>query len=427
MVWTHLGAKLAREQMSEAAMLEFDPATIGRLAVDDIMGAEMQTSLPHVRNTEPASGSQPAPPEPKKKKKKASSPKKKKKAVPEVQAPVQDAVDVPSADEISLIPPNGVPVDVVSTGEHKRFVFIEVNMALKLWVAENAIRDVSFVKGHQTLKDQIDRNGIEQAYSNICETLKIAAQQHPDPIRYYEHMLSIFYSYVNPEGDPDVHPVVTGLDADDFSVDKLLGPQELQAPPARRDIDGADFEDDLSKRGCIRLQSDIIAKRDARPPVTRSARTHLDYEALATPSYVPPPADIEEVISIEEDPSAGAPAEKDAIMDLVLHTGDTHTDAPTGCIADVVNLVEDDGMKSPPPSQMIPVLRTELVDLSEYTDSPEENRRLRRGWPTRESLTKADIQSGCLPKQYMRGDVINCYINERFLAKLRDQQHNMSM
>ncbi|KAL3676700.1 hypothetical protein R1sor_026648 [Riccia sorocarpa] len=379
-------------------------------------------------------------------------------------------------------------VDVVSTGEHKRFAFIEVNMALKLWVAENAIHD--------------------------------------------------------------------------FSVDKLLGPQELQAPSARRDIDGADFEDDLSKRERIILQSDITAMRDVLPPVTRSARTRLDYETLAAPSYVPRPAAVEEVIIIGEDPSAGAPAEKDVIMDLVIHTGDSSTDAPTRCIApmiaDVVNLVEDDGMKSPlsctillemhpddtliemrpedtlmemrpndtlmemrpkdtclemrpedtlmkmrpkdtlmemrpddtqsdqyspelcnflsvdpftfiqkpilmystsptqlmmsnssseqltkftlldpsfnpkpvhdttpPPSQMIPVRDTELVDLSEYMDSPEENRRLRKGWPTRLSLTKVDIQSGCLPKQYMRWDVINCYINERFLAKPRDQLHNM--
>ncbi|KAL3701684.1 hypothetical protein R1sor_019706 [Riccia sorocarpa] len=267
-------------------------------------------------------------------------------------------------------------VDVVSTSEHKRFAFIEVNMALKLWVAENALRGVSFVKGHRTLECQIHRNGIEEAYSIICESLKNAAQNHPDPIQYYEHMRGIFDSYVNPDGDPDVHPIVTGLDADDFSVDKLLGPQELQAPPARRDIDGADFEDDLSKRERIRLQSDIIAMRDVLPPVTRSARTRLDYDTLAGPSYVPPPADVEEVISVGEDISAGAPAEKEAIVDLVLHTGDTPTNAPTGCIADVVNLEEDDGMKSPPPSQMIPVRDTELVDLSEYMDSPEENRSL---------------------------------------------------
>ncbi|KAL3687020.1 hypothetical protein R1sor_013329 [Riccia sorocarpa] len=165
--------------------------------------------------------------------------------------------------------------------------------------------------------------------------------------------------------------------------------------------------------------------RDVLLPVTRSARTRTDYDALAGPSYVPPPADVEEVINVGEDISAGAPAEKEAIMDLVLHTGDTPTNAPTGCIADVVNLEEDDGMKSPPPYQMIPVRDTELVDLSEYMDSPEENMSLRRGWPTHSSLMKADIQSGCLPNQYMRGNVINCYINERFLGKPRDELHNM--
>ncbi|KAL3701683.1 hypothetical protein R1sor_019705 [Riccia sorocarpa] len=94
-------------------MLEFDPAAIGRLAVDDIMASGMQTSpLPPVRNTEPASGSQPAPPmRGSKKKKEASSPKRKK-AILEVQAPVPHAVDAPSADETSLIPPNGVPGEV---------------------------------------------------------------------------------------------------------------------------------------------------------------------------------------------------------------------------------------------------------------------------------------------------------------------------
>ncbi|KAL3697187.1 hypothetical protein R1sor_011263 [Riccia sorocarpa] len=95
---------------------------------------------------------------------------------------------------------------------------------------------------------------------------------------------------------------------------------------------------------------------------------------------VPPPADVEEVISVGEDISAGAPAEKRGY----------YGSRPTYCM-----------------------------------DSPEENKSLRRGWPTHSSLTKADIQSGCLPNQYMREDVINCYINERFLGKPRDELHNM--
>ncbi|KAL3690241.1 hypothetical protein R1sor_016550 [Riccia sorocarpa] len=69
--------------------------------------------MPPVRKTEPASGSQPAPPMQgsKKKKKEVSSPKRKK-VIPEVQAPVPQTVDAPSADETSLIPPNGVPGEI---------------------------------------------------------------------------------------------------------------------------------------------------------------------------------------------------------------------------------------------------------------------------------------------------------------------------
>ncbi|KAL3701236.1 hypothetical protein R1sor_019258 [Riccia sorocarpa] len=55
-----------------------------------------------IRNTEPASGSQSAPVEPKKNKKKL------KKIIPDVQAAILEGVDVPSLDETSLIPPNGV-------------------------------------------------------------------------------------------------------------------------------------------------------------------------------------------------------------------------------------------------------------------------------------------------------------------------------
>ncbi|KAL3691687.1 hypothetical protein R1sor_005338 [Riccia sorocarpa] len=59
-----------------------------------------------VQSTEPTSGVQPATVEPKKKKKK------KKKAIPDVQAAVPEDVDVPSSDEVSLIPPNGIPGEV---------------------------------------------------------------------------------------------------------------------------------------------------------------------------------------------------------------------------------------------------------------------------------------------------------------------------
>ncbi|KAL3681644.1 hypothetical protein R1sor_024600 [Riccia sorocarpa] len=93
--------------MSEGAWMDSEPAEIGWLDLEDLTDTGMQTSsMDPVRSTEPTSGSQPATIEPKKKKKK------KKKAIPDVQAAVLEGVDVPSPDEISLIPPNGIPGEV---------------------------------------------------------------------------------------------------------------------------------------------------------------------------------------------------------------------------------------------------------------------------------------------------------------------------
>ncbi|KAL2629867.1 hypothetical protein R1flu_014553 [Riccia fluitans] len=56
-------------------------------------------------------------------------------------------------------------------------------------------------------------------------------------------MRSIFDFYVNPTNDPNVQPLVKGLDADDFFVDKFFG---LQDPTSIDDAQASpDFEEDL--------------------------------------------------------------------------------------------------------------------------------------------------------------------------------------
>ncbi|KAL3697188.1 hypothetical protein R1sor_011264 [Riccia sorocarpa] len=93
--------------MLEGAWMDSETAEIGWLDFEDLTDTGMQTSsMDPVRSTVPASGSQPATVEPKKKKKK------KKKAIPDVQAAVPEGMDVPSPDEVSLIPPNGIPGEV---------------------------------------------------------------------------------------------------------------------------------------------------------------------------------------------------------------------------------------------------------------------------------------------------------------------------
>ncbi|KAL2653099.1 hypothetical protein R1flu_021227 [Riccia fluitans] len=48
-----------------------------------------------------------------------------------------------------------------------------------------------------------------------------------------------------------------------------------------------------------------------------------------------------------------------------------------------------------------------------------------QGWPRKEDLTKANLDSTIYKGRYLQRDVINMYINEAFLKKPRKQLHNM--
>ncbi|KAL2623974.1 hypothetical protein R1flu_008219 [Riccia fluitans] len=78
---------------------------------------------------------------------------------------------------------------------------------------------------------------------------------------------------------------------------------------------------------------------------------------------------------------------------------------------------------SPPPSQIVPV--PALVDFTQYASSPENEGSEDQGWPCKNDLTKADLEFVMYKGRYLRGDVINMYINEAFLKKPCEQLHNM--
>ncbi|KAL2633932.1 hypothetical protein R1flu_005411 [Riccia fluitans] len=75
-------------------------------------------------------------------------------------------------------------------------------------------------------------------------------------------MRSIFDSYVNPTNDPNVQPLVKGLDADDFSMDKFFG---LQDPTSLDDVQaGPDFEADLTTNERLNFQLRVETSRLSR-------------------------------------------------------------------------------------------------------------------------------------------------------------------
>ncbi|KAL3678931.1 hypothetical protein R1sor_021887 [Riccia sorocarpa] len=173
-------------------------------------------------------------------------------------------------------------------------------------------------------------------------------------------MTDVFDSYVNLDNDPDVRPLVAGLDAEDFSVEKI------PAEPQR---------------------------------MTRSTRTRLEYEPILL-STSPPTK-----------------------HEIVGGTSDTPTLSPPSSIP--IDLTNDglDGSSSPPPSQIVPT--NAFVDLAQYISSLENNGSKDQGWPSKDELTKEDLDSGMLLGKHLRGDVINVYIKERFIDRGRDKLFNM--
>ncbi|KAL2642263.1 hypothetical protein R1flu_009850 [Riccia fluitans] len=66
-------------------------------------------------------------------------------------------------------------------------------------------------------------------------------------------------------------------------------------------------------------------------------------------------------------------------------------------------------------SQIVPV--PAFVDLTQYISSSENEGSEDLGWPRKEDLTKADLDFAMYKGCYLRGDVINMYINEALLKK----------
>ncbi|KAL2607678.1 hypothetical protein R1flu_026251 [Riccia fluitans] len=122
---------------------------------------------------------------------------------------------------------------------------------------------------------------------------------------------SIFDSYVNPNNDPNVQPLVKGLDANDFSVDKFFG---LQDPTSPDDVQASpDFEEDLRTNERLRLQAKVRNLGAVPQWVTRSTRVCLDYEPTILPD-VPPtdnptrPVTLDLSVDAREDPSSPPPS-----------------------------------------------------------------------------------------------------------------------
>ncbi|KAL2650830.1 hypothetical protein R1flu_018958 [Riccia fluitans] len=175
-----------------------------------------------------------------------------------------------------------------------------------MWRANNVIAGVSFVRGQSTLQDEVDRTGIDVCHSSLLDALKVAVGILPNSLAVFDYMRSIFDSYINPTNNPNVQPLVKGLDADDFSVDKFF---DLQDPTSLDDVQASPDFEDLRTNEHLRLRVEVRNLGAEPQRLTRSTHVRLDYEPTILPN-VPPtdnparPVTLELTVDASEDPSS---------------------------------------------------------------------------------------------------------------------------
>ncbi|KAL2634318.1 hypothetical protein R1flu_005797 [Riccia fluitans] len=189
-------------------------------------------------------------------------------------------------------------VDVAIENAEWRLVLTTVHKALSEWRVDNLFPGNSFITGHRLLASDVDRAGVETSYLSICNDFKLVAASHRNPQLFYKHLKSIFDSYVNPDNNLDVQPLVKGLDAEDFDVDTFFGTNI----GGRKEEMTPDFLDGLFVHDVRRLEFEIENIRGEPQRVTRATvRLRLNYEQ----DVLPPPTVEENVIDWTVVPTVG--------------------------------------------------------------------------------------------------------------------------
>ncbi|KAL2641646.1 hypothetical protein R1flu_009233 [Riccia fluitans] len=232
---------------------------------------------------------------------------------------------------------------------------------------------LGMIGGFENLNLTITRKWMEISTLNLEEFEKCLADYS-----------DIFDSYVNPNNDPNVQALVKGLDVDGFSVDKFFDLQDSTSPDDAQA--SPDFEEDLRTNERVRLRVEVRNLGAEPQRLTRSTCICLEY-----------------------DPTI--------LLDVPL------TDNPAHPVTLDLTVDAREDPSSLPQFQIVPV--PTFVDLTQYMLSPENEGSEDQGWPRKEDLTKEDPESTMYKERYLWGDVINMYINKRFLKKPRERLHNM--
>ncbi|KAL3685820.1 hypothetical protein R1sor_003842 [Riccia sorocarpa] len=284
-------------------------------------------------------------------------------------------------------------VDVAAHNEDKIHLMTEMSKALRRWRDKSNICGQTFWVGFEKWSDDQTREAAEETYNSIMDEFRASVSHRSAHEHLFDQMKSVFDSYVNPSDKSDVQPLIAGLDRPELDANEFL--QQVQHA-------NSDYE------------------------VTPSRQTHTDYlEEIGdlTQARLRP-----EVASAAEESTESQPQEPAPVQLLVkeaVEDNQTPSTEPAPVQLLVEEAVEDNQTPStePVPVQLLVEEAVEDIQSPYGIHGPASGRGTRDpldDWKSYEQLTKKDLES-TNPKRFIRGDMINMYIKEKFLVQPRSE------
>ncbi|KAL3688654.1 hypothetical protein R1sor_014963 [Riccia sorocarpa] len=346
-------------------------------------------------------------------------------------------------------------VDVAARNEDKIHLMTEVSKALRRWRDKSNICGQTFWVGFENWSDDLTREAAEETYNSIMDEFRASVSHHAN-----EFLQQVQHANSDYEVTPSRQTHTDYLEE--------IGDRTQARLRRETSIRG---NGPTTRAQSRRLFVQAEEPADPQPQEPQPVETHTEeaVEEIQTPSTEPtaheevastePTMDVgsipAEVASAAEESTESQPQEP-APVQLIVEEAVEDNQTPSTEPAPVQLLVEEavEDFQSPstePTGQDIPPIYTvedpDVKDIGgpsspglhmqvyapkvlqqpsevvEIGDSPASGRGTRDpldDWKSYDQLTKKDLES-TMPKRFIRGDVINMYIKEKFLVQPRSE------
>ncbi|KAL3682309.1 hypothetical protein R1sor_000331 [Riccia sorocarpa] len=294
-------------------------------------------------------------------------------------------------------------VDVAARNEDKIHLMTEVSKALRRWRDKSNICGQTFWVGFENWSDDLTREAAEETYNSIMDEFRASVSHHlPD------------------------------LDANEFLQQVQHANSDYEVTPSRQTH--TDYLEEIGDRTQARLRRETSIRGNRPTTRAQSRRLFVQAEEPADPQpQEPQPVEThtEEAVEEIQTPSTEPTAHEEvASTEPTMDVGSIPAEVASQDIPPIYTVedpdVKDIGGPSSPGLHMqvyAPKVLQQPSEVVEIGDSPASGRGCRDpldDWKSYDQLTKKDLES-TMPKRFIRGDVINMYIKEKFLVQPRSE------